>query len=375
MSWPLEGIRIVELGTQTPGKQCTGLLADLGADVIRVERPGAPTQITSEDRALNRSKRSLTLDLRRPAGRQALFKLCRGVDVFLEGNRPGTAAKLGLGFDDLRSVNPRIVYCSLSSFGQDGPLATLPAFDIVTQARAGLLSIQAGPGRAPATPRLYLADFGGAMMAAIGILMGLVARDRTGEGTVVDVSMLDGLLWWFCGLLGPDALAGRPAQEVEDNPGYTTYETADSRWLALGVFRASSWATLCELLEYPEFVQEQWAEPTRQRFIRAQFAARLKTRPVVDWLALFEQHDIEAGPCNSLEEALRSEQARVRGMLLQLLTADGGTQEQVGVPLKFSGTGRFQPRVAPTPGQDTRSILAELGYGPEQFAEITGGAS
>jgi crotonobetainyl-CoA:carnitine CoA-transferase CaiB-like acyl-CoA transferase len=371
MPGPLAGLRILELGTQTPGKQCTCMLGDLGAEVIRIERPGSAGPLSDEDLVLNRNKRSVMLDLRRGEAREAVLRLCATVDALLEGYRPGVAARLGLGYDAVHAVNPRLVYCSLTSFGLDGPLATLPAFDIVTQARAGLLRLPEGKDR-PRTPSLYLADICGSLMAAIGILVALSARERSGEGQYVDVSMLDGLLWWFAGLLGPQALTGKNPRSFDDHPGYATYETSEGRWLALGVFRPQSWATLCGLLGHPAFVSSFGEKPETLAPIREAFAARLRTRPLSEWLALFAENDVEAGPCNTLVEAFESEHARVRAMVLSIVDTSGRASRQVGQPLKFSGRRLEPPRPAPLPGQDTRGVLGDLGYSDSEIASITG---
>ena len=371
MAAPLAGVRIIELGTQTPGKQCTCLLGDLGAEVIRIERPGPSAPLSDEDLVLNRNKVSVMLDLRLPAAREAVLGLCEHADVLLEGYRPGVAARLRLGYDDVRAVNPRLVYCSLTSFGQDSPLASLPAFDIVTQGHAGLLLLQPA-GDVPRAPSVYLADVCGSLMAAIGILSALSARERSGEGQYVDVSMLDGLLWWFAGLLGPQALQGHGPGGGEDHPGYTAYETADHRWLALGVFRPQSWSTLCALLGHHEFNASFAAGSDTLRSIREAFSAKLRTRPLSEWLPLFAENDVEAGPCNTLAAAFQSDHVRARNMVLDALNAAGEVLRQVGIPLKFSEDPGSPPRPAPLPGQDTETVLAGLGYGQAEIRQIRG---
>ncbi|MBW1681712.1 MAG: CoA transferase [Deltaproteobacteria bacterium] len=192
---PLGGIRVLDLGTMTPGKYCTHLLSDLGADVIRIERHfAASIQIDDEDLILNRNKRSIALNLSTDEAKQVFYKLAQSADVILESHRPGVTSRMGVDYETIKKTNPRIIYCSLSGFGQDGPYAHLPAFDVVFMAIGGLLGLTAEKGQPPRVPRIYVSDAASGLLAAVGILTALVARQRTGLGQFVDIAMLDGVL-------------------------------------------------------------------------------------------------------------------------------------------------------------------------------------
>lgn len=257
---PLEGIRVLDLGTMTPGKYCTFLLGDLGAEVIRVERPTAPSAaISDEDLVLNRNKRSIALNLRTEEGKQVFYQLVQSADVILEGNRPGVTRRMGVDYDTVKGINPNIIYCSLSGFGQDGPYHQFPGFDLIFMAIGGLLGLIGG--RPPIVPGIYVSDVGSGLLATIGILTALLARQRTGKGQFVDVAMLDGVVSWLSTISGVQRLSGEPSQEMPGwvMPGYNVYETKDSKYLALGIFRPQSWQALCQTLGREDFIDQQWA--------------------------------------------------------------------------------------------------------------------
>ena len=361
---PLEGIRILDLGTMTPGKYCTFLLGDLGAEVIRVERPTAPsTAISDEDLALNRNKRSITLNLRSEEGKQVFYRLAQNADVILESNRPGVTKRMGVDYDTVRGINPNIIYCSLSGFGQDGPYHQLPGFDLIFMAISGLLGLIGG--RPPIVPGIYVSDVGSALLATIGILTALVARQKTGKGQSVDVAMLDGMVSWLSTISGVQRLSEE--QEVLSwvMPGYNVYETKDGKYLALGIFRPQSWQALCQTLGREELIDQQWAMGVKLEEMLSFFQKTFRTKTRDEWYHLLRDLDVEVGPVNSLDEVFCDPQVLHRRMVVEVEHPIAGTMKQVGIPVKLSETPGQIRSPAPSIGQDTEAILQGLGYSEE----------
>lgn len=364
---PLEGIRILDLGTMTPGKYCTHLLSDLGADVIRVERHFAvSTKIDDEDLILNRNKRSIALNLRTEEARQVFYKLARTADVILESNRPGVTQRMGVDYETIKEMNPRIIYCSLSGFGQDGPYARLPAFDMVFMAIGGLLGLMAEKDRPPRAPGIWVSDAGSGLLTAIGILTAIVARYKTGQGQYIDMAMLDGVLSILTTISGFLRPSGKPAQEQYIGgwvvPGYNVYETQDKKYLALGIFRPQSWQALCQLLGREDLVDHQWATGEKHAEILSFLQETFRTRTRDEWCRTLRELDVEIGPVNSLPEVYADPQVLHREMVVEVDHPTAGKMSQVGIPIKFSETPGKLRNPAPSIGQDTESILKELEY-------------
>jgi crotonobetainyl-CoA:carnitine CoA-transferase CaiB-like acyl-CoA transferase len=372
---PLEGIRVLDLGTMTPGKYCTLMLADFGADVIRVERHTArTTKIDEEDLVLNRNKRSIGLNLRTEEGKQVFYRLARKADVILESNRPGVAKRLGVDYDTLRKMNPGIIYCSLSGFGQGGPYAQLPAFDMVFMAIGGLLGLFPGKGRPPLVPGIYVSDAGSGLLAVIGILLGVTAREKTGKGQYIDLAMLDGALSMLSIVSGGLRASGEPYKGDMPGmvmPGYNVYETRDGKHLALGIFRPRSWQTLCQALGREDFVEHQWATGSKQAEIFSFFEEVFRAKTRDEWCGQLRELDVEIGEVNSLPEVYSDPQVLHRQMVEEVDHPVAGKSRQIGIPIKLSETpGRIR-RVAPCIGQDSEAILQELGYDKQQIDALT----
>ncbi len=375
---PLEGIRVLDLGTMTPGKYCTLLLADLGAEVIRVERHSAVSdRIDDEDLMLNRNKRSIALNLKTPEAKQVFYKLAGSADVLLESNRPGVTKRIGVDYATIQEVNPDIIYCSLSGFGQDGPYARLPGFDLIFMAIGGLLGLTAEKGRAPRVPGIYVSDAGSGLLAAIGILAALVARQKTGRGQFIDVSMLDGVLSILSTVSGFLRPSGEPAQAEYLGggvlPAYHVYETKDGRHVALGIFRPQSWQALCRALGREEYSDRQWATGKRRDETLSFLQEAFRTRTRDEWCRLLRELDIEIGPVNSLPEVYADPHLQHRGMILDVDHPAGGQMRQIGIPIKFSETPGRLRIPAPSIGQDTEAILEELGYDKKGIEALRSG--
>jgi crotonobetainyl-CoA:carnitine CoA-transferase CaiB-like acyl-CoA transferase len=361
MILPLEGIRILTLAEQYPGPFATLVAADLGAEVIIVERSsGDPArQYPGFHASLNRNKKSVVLDLKTEEGKESLRNLIRDADVLMEGYRPGTMARLGFDYAATVTINPRIVYLSISGFGQTGPYRDRPAHDLSYQALAGLLSRQAETGRIEAPPDLAIGDLSSAMFALTGMLSALLRRERTGQGAYIDVSMTDCLVSLMTAMLAP-RMNGMNEGFVNDEPGYGTFECADGKLLTLSIAHEDwFWQPLCPVLgmddvaalRHPERVAEQ-------AVLRARIAAALKHRSREEWGAELDRAGIPWGPVNSLEEVVADEHFRHRGMFRQVARNDGGPSWHVAQPLVFGG---FHPGpltdVSPL-GADTDAVLA-----------------
>jgi len=365
---PLEGIKVLDLGTMTPGKYCTFLLGDLGAEVIRVERPTGPSAaISDEDLALNRNKRSIALNLRTEEGKQVFYRLVQSADVILESNRPGVTKRMGVDYETIKGLNPNIIYCSLSGFGQDGPYHQYPGFDLIFMAIGGLLGLVAG--HPPIVPGIYVSDVGSGLLATIGILTALVSRHKTGKGQLVDVAMLDGVVSWLSTISGVQRLS----EELPEGmlswvmPGYNVYETKDGKYLALGIFRPQSWQALCQTLGREDLIDQQWAMGAKQEEMLSLFQETFRSKTRDEWYHLLRDLDVEVGPVNSPQEVCSDPQVLHRGMVVEVEHPIAGRVKQVGIPIKFSETPGQIRSPAPTIGQDTEAILQELGYSEEDI--------
>ena len=371
---PLEGIKILDLGTMTPGKYCTLLLADLGAEVIRVERHSAVSdRIDEEDLILNRNKKSIALNLRSDEGKQVFYQLAQDADVILESNRPGVVKRMEVDYETISQKNARIIYCSLSGFGQDGPYAQLPAFDMIFMAIGGLLGLLPGKGRPPVVPGIYISDAGSGLLAAIGILAAVVAREKTGAGQHIDLAMLDGVLSMLSTVSGGLRSSGEPYQAEMlglVTPGYNIYETSDGKHLALGIFRPQSWKALCQAVGREDFIERQWATGEEQKEILTFLEKTFRTQTRDDWCRQLRELDVEVGPVNDVPETFSDPQILHRQMVVETKHPIAGQTKQIGSPLKLSGTSEQIRNPAPCIGQDTEAVLKELGYNHQEIEAL-----
>jgi crotonobetainyl-CoA:carnitine CoA-transferase CaiB-like acyl-CoA transferase len=315
---PLDGIRVLSLATQYPGPFATMLLADLGADVVIVERPGTgdPGRRNATFFAtLNRGKRSLALDLKTEKDKTALLKLVDRADVFIEGFRPGVAARLGFGYEELSKRNPRLVYASISAFGQTGPYRNRPAHDLSLQALVGLLhGREEGATRGPF---MAWSDLASGTFAALGIASALVRRTASGKGSMVDVAMSDTLAVWLAGWYGP-VLHGEKPFTLE-YPGFGCYRCADGKWLSLSItFEDHLWRPLAEAVGIEEFAGlDIWQRGERYSEIEALLKNGIAARPFDYWAKDFTDKNIAWAPVLSPEEATRDPHLRARGMFVE----------------------------------------------------------
>jgi crotonobetainyl-CoA:carnitine CoA-transferase CaiB-like acyl-CoA transferase len=382
----LSGVRVLDLTRLLPGAFCTLLLADIGADVIKVEQPGEGDynrtfeplnkKESGSFLLLNRNKRSLTLNLKSARGREIFLKLVKDADVVVEGFRPGVLDRLKLSYEVLNAVNPKIVVCSISGFGQTGPLKNVSGHDLNYMALAGALPLFGERGRAPIVPGLSIADVGGgSLMAVYGILGALLARAKTGEGQYVDVSMMDGLVSWLTYHAADYLFADIEPRGGERNfigaaPCYNIYQCADGKYLSLGIIEAHFWVRFCELLEKPEFIDDQWPEGEARDRQASALAALFRTRARDEWAALLAQADIPAAPVNSMKEAFSHPQMADREMLQHMDHPVEGRIPQLGFPVKFSATPGRMVLPPPLLGQHNEEILRSLGFDAAGIADL-----
>jgi crotonobetainyl-CoA:carnitine CoA-transferase CaiB-like acyl-CoA transferase len=366
---PLGHLKMLDLSRQLPGPFCSTLLADLGMDVLMVAAPGDP--FATGIPFLARNKRSMTLNLKSPEGRDLFRRLAADADVLLEGFRPGVTARLGIDYETLRAPNPRLVYCAITGFGQDGPYRERVGHDVNYLGYAGVLEHVGEAGRAPVIPGVQIADIGGgALMAAVGILTALIARERTGQGQLVDVAMLDGAIAWNVYPLLLNLLAGSgpergKTQLTGHHPCYAIYATRDGRHVTVGAYEEHFWARLCRYFGREDFIPAQWDEGPKREEMFAFFRAAFAARTLAEWMAEVGPAEICFGPVNTLEEMCTDPQVRHRGMVL-----GQGPGRMPGPPIKLSET----PASIRTPparfGEHTEAVLGGLGLDVAAVAEL-----
>jgi alpha-methylacyl-CoA racemase len=362
----LAGLGVLDLSRLLPGGFCSLLLADHGADVIKVEDTGSGDYLRwagpdgAMFAALNRGKRSIRVDLKQEGGRDVLRRLARGADVLLESFRPGVMERLGVGYPRLREENPRLVYCAITGYGQDGPFAGRAGHDINYLARVGMLGVTDEPALAGG----QIADVGGgALMAAFGVLAALRERDRSGEGQLVDISMADGALSWLAMAAARYFADGEPGTDLTGGLiCYRPYRCADG-WVAFGALESKFWRAWCLGVGREDLVGRQF-EPVGSDAHR-EVERVLASRTRAEWEAFNDEHDCCLEPVLGLDEALGSKLVRARGMVVE-----GGPGRLLGVPVKLSRTPADPAREGPALGGDTRAVLGEAGYGADEIAAL-----
>ena len=384
---PLEGIKILDLSRLAPGPFCSMMLGDLGADVLLVEAPAdgklaaaivarpADAEKYAAYNILGRNKRSIVLNLREQDAREIFYKLAETADVVLEGFRPGVVKRLGVDYETLSKHNPRIVYCSLSGFGQTGPYSQLVGHDINYISVAGALSMIGWPDTPPAIPMNIIADFaGGGMHAAYGILAALMARERTGRGQYVDIAMSDGVLYLLASLAGNVLMGGgspsRGGTMLNGSvPHYNVYQCSDGGWISIGSLEPHFFVNLCKAMECEQYIPHQW-DASKRAEIAAYFKQRFLTRTRDEWFEILKQTDICVGPVYSLEEALKDPHNLAREMVVEVEHPTLGTVKTLGIGTKLSETPGSVRTTAPAVGQHTDDVLASLGYDAAAVASL-----
>ncbi|MBU0496103.1 MAG: CoA transferase [Chloroflexi bacterium] len=383
----LHGIRILDLSRLLPGPFCTLILADFGAEVIKIEDPDGGDYMRSvppllgEDgayfMALNRNKRSLTLNLRDPAGRDILRDLARDADVLVESYRPGVMAAMGLDYVSLRAENPRLIYASITGYGQTGPLRDRASHDVNYLALGGLLGLTGPADGLPALPGLPIADMVGALWAAVGILLALQARTRTGAGQYLDLAMADGVTALMGLPLAVMQATGQPPARGADHLSggvarYQVYETADHRFFSVGALEPKFWQRFCAAVDRPDLLDTLWADESDQPAIIAELQALFRTRTRDKWAVLLGNADACCEPVLAVDELAADPHVLAREMLTQLVRADIGSLIQVRTPLRLSDTPDQMRTPPPRLGEHTDATLRvlELGHDDADIAHL-----
>ncbi len=388
-SGPLAGVRILDLSRILSGPFATMIFADLGADVIKLENPRtgddtrewAPPYQGDQSAyflSVNRNKRGIAVDLKTAQGREVALRLVDRADVLVENFRPGTAARLGLGYDDLHARNPGLIYASISGFGQTGPYASEPGYDAIAQALGGIMSVTGEADGEPVRVGNSAADLSAAMWAAIGILAALHARHTSGCGEWIDISLLDGQIAWLTYLAGGYFASGEvPRRYGSAHPSIVPYQalrTADGH-LMVAVGNDTLWRRFAPLIGLPELVDDPRFDSNPQRVAnRAELIplveAALATRGSVAWADELSRVGIPAGPINNVDAALEHPQVAARDMVLSTEHPTAGTLRMTGSPIKLSRYTATVRRPPPTLGEHTDAVLGELGYSAAEIATL-----
>jgi alpha-methylacyl-CoA racemase len=384
----LAGVKVLDLSRLLPGGFCSLLMADLGAEVLKVEDTGMgdyvrwaePKYEGAEESAnsalflsLNRGKRSIRVNLKEERGREVLLRLAREYDVLLESFRPGVLDRLGVGYDRLREENPGLVYCAISGYGQDGPYRDRSGHDMNYLGLIGMLGLTGEPDGPPVQPAGQIADIGGgALMAAFGILAALRERDRSGEGQMVDVSMADGALSWLAMVAGRYFCDGHvPDRGKLELAGglicYRPYECSDG-WVSLGALEPKFWTNWCNGVGRPDLIEKQFEPPGSK--VHDEVKGIFKDRKREDWQRFASEYDCCLEPVLDLDEALESELVQAREMVVELDQPGTDGVKQLGVPVKLSRTPGEPSAPGPVLGEHTREVLAALGYSEGEASEL-----
>jgi len=389
-SGPLVGLKVVELAHIMAGPVCGLMLADMGADVIKVEkypdgddsRRMAPPMVKSESAAfmiLNRNKRGTAINLKTAAGKAVLRKILRTADVVIENFRPGTMERLGLGFDSLRQDNPGLIYCDITGFGGTGPYADRAGFDLIAQGISGVMGLTGeGPGRPPIKAGVPLGDITAGILAAMGILAAYIHRLKTGEGQRVDTSLLEASMVhtaWPSAIYFATGVSPGPLGSAHPiSAPYQAIQTADG-WVNIGAANQANWLRLTEVIGMLELASDSRFvdNATRMKNLPALIEILTKgfrERPTSEWLERLEKAGVPAGPVLSLGEALNNPQVQARRMVVEVNHSRVGRTRALGTPVKFSKTPTQIRRAAPVLGEHTREILGEFGYGEAEINQL-----
>ena len=391
MPGPLAGVKVLELAQIMAGPTCGIMLADLGADVIKVERIPGGDDTRHMDRpsvrgesasfmAMNRNKRGIALNLKLPAAQEALKRMAARADVLTENYRKGTMEKLGLGYETLKKVNPALIYCSISGYGRTGPYADKGGYDLIAQGMSGLMSVTGEPGRAPAKSGGPVCDINGGMLAALGVVSAYVHRLKTGMGQMVDTSLFEAGIqqtYWQAAIFFATGESPGPSGSAHIlSAPYQAFKAKDG-WLTIGGANQANWQRLARVLGAPEWIEDARFLTNTHRMqnldaLVALMNEKLAAKTVAEWIALLEPAGVPCGPINSIAQVFEDPHALARDMVVELEHPKAGRTRAIGLPIKLSATPGKVARPAPLFGQHTREVLAEFGFGAAEIEALIG---
>jgi crotonobetainyl-CoA:carnitine CoA-transferase CaiB-like acyl-CoA transferase len=390
MTGPLTGLKVVDLTHVMAGPTCTLMLADMGADVIKIEkspdgddtRHSVPPKIGDEAASflmMNRNKRGIVLDLKTPGGAKVLRRLIAGADVLVENFAPGAMERLGFGYADLHKDHPGLIYCSLSGFGRTGPYANRRGFDLMAQAMSGIMSFT---GERPDGPPVKcgppLSDITAGILAAMGILAAYTHRLKTGQGQWVETSLFEAALvqtYWQSTIALATGVAPRAMGSAHPlNAPYQAFEASDG-WIVIGGANKRNWARTLEALDATELASDPRFVAGSDRMahlkeLEAELSRRFRTKPAAHWLAVLDEKGVPCGPVNDMLQALADPQTKAREMVVTVDHSTLGPVRTIGLPVKFSDTPGKVAKGAPLYGEHTRAVLSEYGFGDDEIAAL-----
>lgn len=390
---PLDGVFVLDFSRVLAGPYCSMVLGDMGARIVKVEPLGSGDdtrqygpfmgQESAYFMSINRNKESVALNLKSPEGLEAALKLTARADIVLENYRPGTMKRLGLGYEALREINPRLIYASVSGFGQDGPWKDKPAYDIIVQGLSGMMSITGHPGGPPTRVGISLGDIAAGLFATIGIVGALYERDRSGQGQMIDVAMLDAQLAILENAVARHLVTGEiPGPLGTRHPSITPFAAFPSSdgYILVGAGNDSLWRRLCESVGRPELVTDARFDTNRHRTenwseIEPLLNDIFCRRTTDDWIEFLEARGIPCGPVNTMDKVVTNPQVQARGALVEVDAMGGGKLRMPRTPIKMSRTDPCVYRSAERLGGSTRSVLSEMGYSEQEIeAMVKSGA-
>ena len=386
---PLAGLKVIELAQIMAGPTCGMLLADMGADVIKVERiPGGDDtrrmnrpEVNGESAAfmaMNRNKRGIALDLKLPTARDALKRMVAQCDVITENYRQGTMERLGLGYDALKSVNPALIYCSISGYGRSGPYADKGGFDLIAQGMSGLMAITGEPGGAPVKSGSPICDINAGILGALGIVSAYVHRLGTGEGQLVDTSLFEAGIqqtYWQSAIFFATGHSPGPSGSAHIlSAPYQAFRAKDG-WLTIGGANQANWERLARVLAAPEWLADERFGTNADRMHNLDALvplvnAKLGHKTVREWIKLLEAEGVPCGPINSIGDMAADPQTLAREMVVELEHPRAGHTRALGLPIKFSATPGRVARPAPCYGEHTREVLGEFGFAAAEIEAL-----
>ena len=388
---PLEGMQVLDFSPTAPGSYCTMMLGDLGADIIKIEMPpergmsymgtcyspiGDEARKVAAYHALNRNKRSIVLNLKSEKGRSILRKLVSKADIVLQSFRPGVAKRLGIDYEAIKRINRRVILCSITGYGQDGPYRDLPGHDINYIAMGGALGLIGTADGPPVIPQNLIGDYaGGSLMATVGILTAYIARGKSGEGQHIDISIIDGvvsLLTWTLQKYFETGIIPERGKEwlTGGDPWYNVYKTKGGQYISIGCLEPWFWENLCRSLGRVDFIARENLTEKEKEKIYSSLCDIFLTKTRDEWFELFREKDIPIGRVYSVDELSSDPQVVHRQMVVNVSCPVLGEIKQVGIASKLSDTPGIIRFLAPILGENTEEILLDLGYSTQSIREL-----